>query len=233
MMIPAETLDLLNEIEYTIFDGQSFKHCERRLAKNYFKVWYEVWSQHFETVSSTFKLSSDDLLRCDYITCLNIGHNPIAFHCYSIWDLREAISLRSRYFGQYPQKSIDKIANLTPKVMSMEHFFVLPEWRKRKINFGLSEVLAGLGMKIAYQSGVQGIISVARQESHADKRGYGWGLEKIGDVVLHNNPCAVVHCSIDEVHIHQSEIYNYYTEKFWRDRIEVSEDWAEDSRHAA
>ena len=179
-------------LEYSVFYGPKFASNINDLKTNVFSEWHNSWSTHFKEMDSTSRLFSDDLTRSTYLTVIHQGSAPVAMHLYSVWNLESLVHQNSRYLAQYTAEALQKFAALKlAKVLSMEYFYVNPQWRFQKSRLPLSEVLVGLGMNFFLQDPtIDGVITLARQAVKSDKRGGSWGLIPQCQVTLHNNECS-------------------------------------------
>ena len=182
--------------------------------------WFSFWNRHFEEMASSFKLFSDELLRSTYVTVLHRKDLPIAMHFYSVWNLESEVHQGTKYLKQYPHEAIDKIKSLQiSKALSMEYFYVNPDWRFQKSGLPLSEVLVGLGMNICQENPyLNGVITIARRAVKAQDRGGSWGLDPVYDLELHNNPCSVIVCHKNGIRENKNPQAVSLTEFFWKKR---------------
>lgn len=214
---------LKKSLSYVVLRGKP-QGTEKGWHDRAYLFWKRFWTQVLRENGTTETVRADEFLRQDRVTCLAFGDRIVAMHAYTFFDLRYLATRDHAYFKRYTEKFFRELERRgVSRVMTMEFFSVEPEWRGSRVGVSLASVLAGLGLKIAREEGVQATISIARTDIGAAKIGHEYGAVSLDTGVnVFNTPCDLVAFFPELIHDHADPVVNDLVSHFWRERVDLT-----------
>lgn len=215
---------LKKSLSYVILPGRpplDFAH--RQWHDRAFRFWKTFWTEILKENRTAEHVRVADFFRQDCVTLLVHDEEVIAMHTYTFFDLTLAGTKEHEYFERYSQKFLQDLRRRrVSRVMTMEFFSVARQWRGSQVGVSLASVLAGLGLRIAKEAGVDATISVARADIGAAKIGHDFGAVSLDTkVMVYNTPCDLVAFLPEKLHPHPDPVVNDLVDHFWRVRLDL------------
>lgn len=217
MSVLPVAMGALERIRFSIFHGPTYALQNTPLKTRIFEEWHGFWSNHFKETDNESNLFSDDFTRAKYITVLHTANTPVAMILASPWNLASPVHLRSRYLGQYPAHGIEHFHALNlRRILSMEYFYLHPEWRFQQTQMPWSEVIIGLALKVFLEDKeLDAAVAIARRAVKSQNRTASWGMRELFPMNLHQNECSLVWCAQGDPLVNSDQLTEDLTRHFW------------------
>jgi hypothetical protein len=160
-----------------------------------YAFWRSLWNGVFTELNFPTDRLADDFFRQTIIASIFSGDEVIAAHLYTVFDTRSACVqehtyIKNNYTNEFWKKMQEWDCNT---FMSMEYFSVSHKWRKSNSEVPIAAVVAGLGLKVMYELGVDAAIAPARQDYKVNQLAYTFGADcVVKDLMNHNVACDLI-----------------------------------------
>lgn len=183
---------------------------------------YENWVQAFTPIleGGGGKLNPDDFFRHDFVGAVFHGKELVGSHLSTIFDLRLKSNRNHHYIRELPAQSLVALEQRgLNKLVSVEYFNVLPDWRRHQKELSWVNVAMSLALKTISHTSSQAMIGMPRIDRKVDEVLSQCGCITITDKIdKMGYPCAVM--------IHPNEIDQYadsqvqqWTQRLWESRV--------------
>lgn len=157
---------------------------------------FAIWEQTFTEVAekNQNELDPDDFFRSHHVGILMFQDEIIGFNLFTLFDLSLSSSHRHRYFKALGSCSPRRLGSQNVhRVLTMEYFTILPQWRKQTHETPWGEILTGLGLKFLDNSWADAVVGTPRIDLRVHEMCYRLGAYEFQQPVRRMNyECAVV-----------------------------------------
>lgn len=215
---------LSNSLHYFIFPGRPKVGSPAIEIHNLaFDFWMKSWTEVFQQNGVADKPNPDEFLRQDLISALVLGDKVIALHAYSFFDLTLNAARSHSYFSSFTPKAMENIARQGSRhVMTMGHFSVAPDFRKRAQGVSVAYTLLCLSTRIFTRSQADMWLTTARADNGAANMAYKMGcLQLDTGVMMHGTPCDLQGCPRGHERFVGGELELALADEMWNKRVEL------------
>jgi hypothetical protein len=212
----------LSRLEYRLLTGRGSDATPSPVLEEAFRFWSAFWKDVYRSVGATSGPDPEDFRRQSYWSVLTDGAAVVALHGYTRFDLDQRADREHRYFRRYwSPETVAALRGLGVRhVMTMEYFSVSPEWRSKRLGMSLASVVAGLGVELARELGVDGIVSAARVDTGADRIGKAFGAETVATLPVNGVATELLLFSRERWHAHEDPAIRRWVRRLWQSRQE-------------
>jgi len=189
-----------------------------------YRFWKSFWTDVYRAVGNDEGPHDDDFHRQTYLSVITENDEVVALHTYTIFDLASEADRNHSYFRRYySTDAIDALRRSGVKrAMTMEYFSVNRDWRSKHVGMSFASVVAGLGVRLAQNIGVDAIVSAARTDVGADRIGKAFGAETVATTQVNGVNTELLVFHRDAMHAHADATIEQWVQHFW-DRREHRE----------
>lgn len=157
---------------------------------------FEIWEQTFSEVAANNQkeLDPDEFFRSHHVGILMFHEEIVGFNLFTMFDLSLSSNIRHRYFQALGSCSPGRLSSKNVKrVLTMEYFTILPQWRRQAHETPWGEILTGLGLKFLDSSMADAVVGTPRIDLRVHEMCYRLGAYDFQEPVQRlNYECAVV-----------------------------------------
>ncbi len=192
----------INKLNCFVLPGH-IRDCQPEYLELYnqaYRFWHEFMGKEMESEKLTdieSKLSSDGfmLFKDIYILCYenNEDSKPsqytykhpkqqtksiteiVGLFCFDDKDVTSPAVLGQSYFKAYPKDILEQYIMQATSIMTIGHLLVHPQWRRKQIGIGLSDILVWFMHKRFAESGTDLMIYFTRNNRGTDDLGIKFG----------------------------------------------------------
>jgi hypothetical protein len=184
----------MNQYQFKILDP-------RRIGQNpedvkFSNQLYQTWTQAFSkvVVEAGGTLDPDDYFRNDFALIIFDQQKILGFSMCTEFDLRLKACQDHHYWRAMQPETIRKLqGNNIHRLMSMEYFTVLPDWRqvtRRQVSW--AEVIVGLGLLYQDQFPIDAMVGTPRADIRISGLSARMGGVPVQEPIMKMNyPCSV------------------------------------------
>ena len=211
------------DLKYRIID-MSKHHSEEEvfLVNKCYDTWFEIFNKDLESRGA--QLNKDEFQRSRVLAVLLDGEQPVGFHLYGVFDLREKASLNHAYFRSLPESAKDGMYKRgTSSLLSMEYLTVLERYRTQEVHgarFG--EIISRLGLKVMEYLGVDAALGVGRMDRKVNSLAEHFGAEVLCLLEKYNNKCCLLYFDRRQHRLEGNPMLLKFVDSLWSERQENS-----------
>ncbi len=196
---------ILNEMSCMFFPCRGW-NCNpqyRPLYEDVYALWKKTMGDalRYESKISEPELLSDEFFRQHEVVAIYYKAQPVGLFIFDWLNLQFKSTREHSYFSNFPNSVLDTLVSRNIKtLMSASHLCVHPDWRRRKIGPGISEICYGIAAKRMFDSNAEALITYTRNDRSIHQIVYDFGGEAIQrNILSHGIPA-------DIIIIHRSKI---------------------------
>ncbi len=215
----------LHKLRYLLHSGSMADPATAPLHNSAFRLWQKSWRQTFAELRSEAVPRADDFTRQSVIGALFYRDEAVGLLLHTYFNLDLEATRAHSYLSTYPPSVVDKLRSEGIKeVFSMEYLTLDPNWRRNLVGVPLGEVLLGLGVKLAENSGLAAMLVVTRNEKRVNDILYGFGARCLAkDLTKHNVAVDLVSLDRGKTHPGPREEVNSWISHFWGKREDLAQ----------
>jgi hypothetical protein len=166
---------------------------EVQIVNKCYQQWFEIFNKDLESRGA--QLNKDEFQRARVLAVLQLDGQPIGFHLYGVFDIREESSLNHGYFRSLPEATKATIYERgTRSILTLEYLTVFEGHRTLETQgVRMGEVITRLGLKLMEHMGLDAALGVARMDRRVKSIGDHLGAEELALMEKYNNKCSLLY----------------------------------------
>lgn len=163
---------------------------------------YGLWEKTYSEIlrESGEALNPDAFWRSRILAVIEKDSEVVGMHLYNSFDLRIKSISKHSYFSHIDTNKVEEVkSSRINSLMSCEFLTVHPNYRGKKIDISMAEVIVGLCSKVLTHSPWDALIGISRIDYKVDKMSAKIGANSFGDTKRHNIDCKLVLAKKDQI----------------------------------
>lgn len=210
------------DLSYRLID-MSRHHTDEevQIINKCYETWFEIFNKDLESRGA--QLNRDEFQRARVLAVLQLNGDPIGFHLYGIFDIRERPSLDHGYFRSLPEETKQTIFNRgTRSILTLEYLTVFEPYRSLEVQgVRMGEVITRLGLRLMEHLQLDGALGVARMDRRVKSIGDHLGAEELALMEKYNNKCSLMYFDRHQHTIAGGPFLIKFIEDLWNSRTET------------
>ena len=207
------------DLSYRLIDMSSHHSEEEvRIINMCYETWFEIFNKDLESRGA--QLNKDEFQRARVLAVLQLSGEPIGFHLYGVFDIREKSSLNHAYFRSLPEDTKAIIAQRGSKsILTLEYLTVFEAYRALEVQgVRMGEVITRLGLRLMEHLQLDAALGVARMDRRVKSIGDHLGAEELALMEKYNNKCSLLYFDRHQHQIQGNPFLLKFIEDLWTSR---------------
>jgi hypothetical protein len=214
----------IKDLSCTLFPGR-FPNGEivPDLYNKSYLHWKQTWGEIFSRAGSPESLQVNNFLRQDVVACLSFNNQIAGLFTSTFFNASATLTFDHPYLHPFPDGLIQQLREQNRGIICTAEYFSLDsEFRKSALGVSLSEVLAGIALKVFISQGAVAMLGTAVRPAGVHRIGEKFGWSEIGGIQKYGLDCVLIYNNLKQAHEIDDPVISKAVDHLWNKRLDMT-----------